>query len=153
MHRTHETQEGWPKCECFTPSLKGEQEYPWEWIGSQSLEQRQKEHPFRTYLTFDPYNTATKLDKMDKVKTCRPTGTGWRSLLKETARIWQIHRRMTAVNHWTENGTPVEGIRERTEGAWRGLGPHMNNNAHQPELPGTKPKDYSWTDPGLQLHR
>jgi len=26
-HRTHETQ-GWPKCRCFTPSLKGEQEYP-----------------------------------------------------------------------------------------------------------------------------
>jgi len=30
MHRTHETQEGWPKCEWSTPSLKGEQEYPWE---------------------------------------------------------------------------------------------------------------------------
>jgi len=27
----------------------------------------------------------------------------------------------------------------------------MNNNANQPELPGTKPlpKDYTWTDPGL----
>jgi len=32
---------------------------------------------------------------------------------------------------------------------------YMNNNANQPELPGTKPltKDYTWTDPGLQLHR
>jgi len=40
------------------------------------------------------------------------------------------------------------------ERAWRGLRPHMNNNAKQPELPGTKPlpKDYTWTDPGLQLH-
>jgi len=30
-------------------------------------------------------------------------------------------------------------------------GAHINNNANQPELPGTKPlpKDYTWTDPGL----
>jgi len=48
MHRTHETQEGCPKCECFTPSFKGEQENPCEGIGRKSLEQRQKEHPFRT---------------------------------------------------------------------------------------------------------
>jgi len=33
----------------------------------------------------------------------------------------------------------------------KGSRPHMNNNANQPELPGTKPlpKDYTWTDPGL----
>jgi len=41
--------------QCFTPSLKGEQEYPWEGIGRQSLEQRQKEHPFRACPTCDPY--------------------------------------------------------------------------------------------------
>jgi len=50
-----ETQEGWPKCECFTPSLKGKQEYPWEGIGRQSVEQRLKEHPFRACPTCGPY--------------------------------------------------------------------------------------------------
>jgi len=30
-------------------------EYPWEEIGRQSLEQRQKEHPFRACPTCDPY--------------------------------------------------------------------------------------------------
>jgi len=156
MHRTHETQERWPICGCFTPSsLKGEQEYPWEGIGKQSLEQRQKEHPFRACPTVAHTYTATKLDKMDEAKKCRQTGTGCKSLLRDTARIHQIHRQMPAANHWTENRTPVEGIRERTERFWRGLRPHMNNNAKQPELPGTKPlpKDYTWTDPGLQPHR
>jgi len=31
---------------------------------------------------------------MDEAKKCRLTGTGCRSLLRDTARIWQIHRRM-----------------------------------------------------------
>jgi len=154
MHRTHETQEGWPKCGCFTP-LKGEQEYSWQGIGKQSLEQSRRNthsepapHVAHTY-------TDTKLDKMDEAKKCRLTGTGYRSLLRYTIRIQQIHRRMPAAIHWTENGTLVEGIRGRTGRAWRGLRPHVNINANQPELPGTKPlpKDYTWTDPGLQPHR
>jgi len=36
--------------------------------------------------------TATKIDKMDEAKKCRPTGTGCRSLLRHTPRIQQIHR-------------------------------------------------------------
>jgi len=34
------------------------------------------------------------------------------------------------------------------------LHPRKNNNVNQPELPGTKPlpKEYTWTDPSLQLH-
>jgi len=155
MHRTHKTQEELPKCECFTPSLKGEQEYPWQGMGRQSLEQRLKEHPFRACPTLARTYTATKLGKMNEAKKCRLTGTGCRSLLRDTARIQQIHRRMPAANHWTEIGTPVEGIRGRTGRAWRGSRPHMNNNANQPELPGTKPqpKDYTWTDSGLWPHR
>jgi len=43
--------------------------------------------------------TATQLDKMDEAKKCRPTGAGCRSLLRETARIQQIQRRMPAANH------------------------------------------------------
>jgi len=46
---------GPPKCECFTPSLKGEKEYPWEAIGRQSLEQRPKEHTFRACPICGPY--------------------------------------------------------------------------------------------------
>jgi len=62
-----------------------------------------------------PIHTATKLDKMDEAKKCRLTGAGCRSLLRDTARIWQICRQMPAANHRTENGTSVEGIIERTE--------------------------------------
>jgi len=53
---------------------------------------------------------ATKLDKTDEEKKCRLTGTGCSSLLRDTARIQQIHRQ-------TENGTPVEEFRERTKRA------------------------------------
>jgi len=89
--------------------------------------------------------TATQLDKTDEAKKCRPTEAGCRSLPRDTARIQQIQRRMPAANHWTENRTPVVGIRERTGRAWRGSRPLMNNNSKQLELPGTKPlpKDYT----------
>jgi len=43
--------------------------------------------------------TATQLDKMDEAKKCRLTGTRCRSLLRDTAMIQQIHRRMPAANH------------------------------------------------------
>jgi len=43
--------------------------------------------------------TATQLDRMDEAKKCRPTGAGCRSLLRDTARIQQIQRRMPAANH------------------------------------------------------
>jgi len=52
---------------------------------------------------------------MDDAKKCRLTGTGCRSLLRDTARIQQIYRRMPAANHSTVKGAPVEGIRETTE--------------------------------------
>jgi len=42
---------------------------------------------------------ATQLDKMDEAKKCRLTGTGCRSLLRDTPRIQQIHRRIAAANH------------------------------------------------------
>jgi len=43
--------------------------------------------------------TGTKLDEMDEAKKCRLTGTSCRSLLRDTARIQQIHRRMPAAKH------------------------------------------------------
>jgi len=51
---------------------------------------------------------------MDEENKFRTTGIGCRSLLRDTARIQQIQRRMPAANHGTENRTPIEGIRERS---------------------------------------
>jgi len=59
--------------------------------------------------------TAIKLDEMDEAKKCMLTGTEYRSILRDTARTCQIQRQMLAANHWTENGTTVAGIRERTK--------------------------------------
>jgi len=70
--------------------------------------------------------------------------TGYRSLLRDTSRACPIQSSMLTANHLTENKTPLgeleEGLKKVTE-----LEPHKNNNANQPELPGTKPlpKDYT----------
>ena len=45
------------------------------------------------------YIQPAKLDKMDEAKKCRLIGTRCRSLLRDTARIQQIQRRMPAANH------------------------------------------------------
>jgi len=60
---------------------------------------------------------------------------------------------MLAANHWTENQTPWGELEERLK-ELKKLETPKNNNANKPELPETKPlsKDYTWTDPGLQLH-
>jgi len=39
----------------FKVILHKKDEYPWEGIGRQRLEQRLKEHPFRAYPTYGPY--------------------------------------------------------------------------------------------------
>jgi len=46
-----------------------------------------------------PHVAHIKLGKMDEAKKCRLTGTGCRSLLRDTARIQQIHKQMPAANH------------------------------------------------------
>jgi hypothetical protein len=53
-------EEGRPKCECFSPSLKGEK-HSWEEIQRQSVEQRLKERQSRDCPTWEsiPY-TVTK---------------------------------------------------------------------------------------------
>jgi len=99
----------------------------WEdeiWVLKETPSSEPAPHVAHTY-------TATKLDKMDEAKRYRLTGTGCRSLLRDTARIQQIHRRMPAANHWTENGTHIEGILERTEraeGAWDPIWTIMSTN-------------------------
>nr|AAS66212.1 LRRG00121 [Rattus norvegicus] len=65
------------------------------------------------------------------------TRTRYRSLLRDTARICQIQRRMIAVNYLTENGNPLGGIRERTdraEGACNTIRTTMSTNQSFQEL-------------------
>jgi len=45
------------------------------------------------------YILSPKLDKIDEARKYMLTGTRYRSLLKETARVCQIQRRMLAANH------------------------------------------------------
>lgn len=155
MHRTHETQEGWPKCECFTPSLKGEQEYPWEGIGRQSLEQRQKEHPFRAYPTCGLYiySHPIRQDGWSKeVQADRHWMYSSPERLSQNTENTEANASSKPLN-WEQD--PCWRNQRKNWKAWRGSRPHMNNNAKQPELPETKPlpKDYTWTDLGLQPHR
>ena len=154
-HRSHEAQEeGRPKCECFVSSEKG----------NKILTRSNMEIKCRTetegktiqrlsHLGIHPiycHQTPTLLD----AKKCLLKGAWYGGLLRGLARAWQIQRQMLAANHWTEHEVPSEGVRERTEGAERGLKPYgKTNNINQPdfpELPGTKPptKEHTW----LQLH-
>jgi len=45
------------------------------------------------------YIQPPKLDKIDEAKKYTLTGTGYRSLLRDTARTCQIQRQMLAANH------------------------------------------------------
>jgi len=45
------------------------------------------------------FKKARAVDKMDEAKKYRLTGTGYRSLLRDTARIQEIQRRMPATIH------------------------------------------------------
>jgi len=80
------------------------------------------------------YIQPPKLDKMDEAKKCMLTGTGYRSLLRDTARTCQIQKWMLLANHWTEKGTPIGRIREKDWKSRRGFQPHKNNHANQQEL-------------------
>jgi len=63
------------------------------------------------------YIQPPKLDNIDEAMKCMLTGTWYSCLLRGSARLCQIQRRMLAANHWTENRVPNGGIRERIEGA------------------------------------
>jgi len=121
IHRPQEAQEeGWPKCRCSHSFLKGGTKISIR--GDMEAKFRaETKRPFRACPTCGPFIcTATKLDKIDKAKKCMLKGIGSRSLLRDTFRACQIQRWMLAVNHWTENRTPLGGIRgriERAEGA------------------------------------
>jgi len=63
------------------------------------------------------YIQLPKVDNIDEAKKCMLTGAWYNCLLRGSARACQIQRWVLAANHWTENGVPVGGIRERIEGA------------------------------------
>jgi len=110
MHRTHETQEGWPKRMLHSFFKRGTR-IPL--AGNSEAKFRTEAAPHVAHIY-----TSTQLDKMGEAKKCSPTWTRCRSLLRDTARIQKIHRRMPAANHWTEIGTLVEGFLGRIERAW-----------------------------------
>jgi len=45
------------------------------------------------------YIQPPKLDKIDEAKKCMLTATGYRCLLRDTARACKIQKRMLAANH------------------------------------------------------
>jgi len=97
----------------------------------------------------------SKLDNIEESKKCMQTGTRYRSLLRDIDRTCQIQRGMLAANHWTENETYIGGIRERierVEGGCNTIRTKMRTNKCSQVLKTTLPKDYTWTDPWLQLH-
>jgi len=61
--------------------------------------------------------------------------------------------RMLAANHWTEQGDPNGGVREKTEGAegvCNTIGrTTISTNQTSPDLPRNKPptNEYTWRDP------
>jgi len=74
-------------------------------------------HP-ETARPGDPAHTQTpNPDNIADAKKCMLTGAWYNYLLRGSARAWQIQRWMLAANHWTENGVPIGGVRERIEGA------------------------------------
>jgi len=85
-------------------------------------------------------------------------GARYGCLLRGSVRALLIQKRMFAANHWTEQGDPNRGVREKTEGA-EGVGNPIGRttisiNQIPSELPGTKPpiNEYTWRDPWLRLH-
>jgi hypothetical protein len=62
---------------------------------------------------------------------------------------------MFATNHQAENGGPNGGVREKTEGAEGVCSPIGRTRISTNQMsPRTKPttKEYTWSDPWLQMH-
>jgi len=66
-----------------------------------------------THIYLHPPNP----DNIDEAKKWMLTGAWSSCLLRVSVRTGQIQRWMLATNHWTENGVPIGGVRERIEGA------------------------------------
>ncbi|EDM14405.1 rCG65932 [Rattus norvegicus] len=87
-----------------------------------------------------------------EAKKCLLTGTWYGCFLRGSSRALLIQVRMVAANHWTEQGDPNAGVREKMEGAegvCNTIGrTTMPTNQIPPELPGTKPAtdEYTWKD-------
>jgi len=122
IHRPHEAQEeGWPKCECFSPSLKGGTKI---FIGGNTETKfgAGTEGKAIQRLTVPPgdpahTHTATKPRLYCWCQEVQADRSLIYCLLRGIARAWQIQKQMLAANHWTENGVPAGGVRESIEGA------------------------------------
>jgi len=63
------------------------------------------------------YTQPPNPDSTTDAKKCMLTRAWYSCLLRGSGWVWQIQRQMLVANHWTENGVPIGGIRERIEGA------------------------------------
>ena len=124
----------------------------------QAVELRLKQRPSWEFPPGDPSHIQTpNSDTIKDGKKCLMTGACYSCLLRSSAWDWWIQRQMLAATLWNEHRVPNWGVRERTEGAkwicnnWK---KNYVNQPDAPELTGTKPliKEYTWRDPGLQLH-
>lgn len=74
-------------------------------------------------------------------KKCLLTGAIYGCLLSGSARALLIQMRMVAANHWTEQGNPNGGVREKSEGAERVCNTigriTISTNQSPPEVPRT----------------
>jgi len=94
-----------------------------------------------------PPNPVTIAD----AKKCLLTGARYGCLLRGSARALLIQMRMLAANHWTKQGDPNGGVREKIEGAEWVYNPigrkTVSTNQAPSDLPGIKPpsNEYTWT--------
>ena len=123
IYRTHEAQEeGRPKCGCFSPSYKGEQNIHGSKYGDKvwSKDWRKdwrNDHP-ETAPPGDPSHKQTpNPDTIVDAKKCLLTGAWYSYLLRGSASSYPIQMRMLVANHQTEHRDPNGGVRGRTEGA------------------------------------
>jgi len=113
------------------------------------MEQGLKKRSSRDCSNMQPPNSGTIAD----AKKCLLTGVRYGCLLRGSARALLIQMRMVTDNHWTEQGDPNGGVREKTEGAegvYNAIGRTIiSTNQTPPELPAIKPptNEYTWRDP------
>jgi len=139
--------------------LEGRTKYSQEKIqGKESSRDWSKDHP-ETASPGDPShmqlpNSVSIVNAKKYLLTEARYGCLWR----DSARALLIQMRMLADNHWTEQGDPNGGVREKTEVDEGVCKPSERTttlaNQTPPELPGTKlpTNDYTWRYLWLQPH-
>ena len=107
IHRPHETEEGRPKCGCFSSSEKGKNKILTEAITEIKCgaETEGKAIQRLSYLEIHPINSHQTLHYYGRQEMLAQRSLIWLSP-RVPARALQVQRQMLASNHWTEHGSP-----------------------------------------------